>query len=183
MLEFRQPNQNEGDNLREDLKRDTRKLHDRLEAMWTREDKFASHGHYIAFLKAILEAHVTVGVAAAQRTGVGGAVALEHDRIAALCDDLGCGPRVPNTAQDLAFGYAWGVGYVLNGSTIGAASIMKSGFLEPGWPRCYMALGQSYAKAGGVAAYFEQLDTLEADRGSVLQGALETFALFERSDV
>ena len=107
---------------------------------------------------------------------------LERTRIAALCDDLGIARRRPHVIGNIAADRAWGVGYVLNGSALGASSILKTGRLQANWPRSYLSMGRIYAQEGGVRRYFDRLDALPLNAREVIAGAHVAFAIFAAAE-
>jgi heme oxygenase len=106
----------------------------------------------------------------------------ETRRINALECDLDQLPKndaVPT--QSMCPHYAWGVGYVLNGSCVGAATLIKNRTIPRDWPIAYLRLGSAFTLCGGVKEYFDQLDSCDLNAPSVVHGALETFACFGRT--
>lgn len=167
--------------MRPILQETTRAVHHRIEAMWTPSGGFSSEDHYRAFLRALFRVHTTIGLAAALRRSEG--VVEEAARIAALADDLEmeAPPRVAPLAESVD--YAWGVGYVLNGSALGASILLKSGAVAETWARRYLERGRTYAQTGQLRRFFDALNTAPLHLAGVQAGALDTFAAFETPDL
>lgn len=166
--------------LRRALRCSTRDAHDRIEALWAPDKRFASLASYLSFLRTVLHVHTRVGLAAAQARGGSAEIDLEQERIAALCADLGLG-QYKAGAICVSPDYAWGVGYVLNGSAIGANMILRDAFLQPRWPDRYLKLGKDYVKSGGLQKFFTALNDANPGPEIAMLGARETFEMLERS--
>ena len=167
--------------LRLQLRKATRAVHTALEESWAPRTGFSSREAYRAFLFGNLRAHCEIGLIAA-RSRNDASETLERARIAALCDDLGIARRGPDVTGNITADYAWGVGYVLNGSALGASWILKTGRLQANWPRSYLTMGRAYAQAGGVREYFDRLDAQDLDAGEVIAGAHAAFAIFAAAE-
>ncbi|MEM6665593.1 MAG: biliverdin-producing heme oxygenase, partial [Pseudomonadota bacterium] len=120
--------------VRQNLRQSTQILHDQVEALWISGERFSDRARYEEFLGALLTAHVTLGMGAARTRGAGEEITMERRRIAALRSDLGSRANQtepPATIDRMGRSFAWGVGYVLNGSALGAKMILKHGYVEP----------------------------------------------------
>lgn len=162
--------------LRQALRQATRAVHEGLEALWTPHDRFSSQEAYLRFLAALLEAHCQLGVQAAAARGDPEDLVIEHRRIDALCADLGRARPAIRSPTPMSDGFAWGVGYVLNGSTLGAEMILRHGYLGAGWPVRYLALGRDYVRDGHLRRFFDVLNDLPLPVEDVRRGAMDTFA-------
>ena len=165
--------------MRASLRRTTHSLHQKLETLWTPDNRFATEDDYRSFLRALLKAHSEVGVRAAAGRDDAADFVLEKQRITALATDLEIGLPAAPTMPPLSADYSWGVGYVLNGSTLGAAIILKQNFVEPTWPSAYMRLGRAYVRAGNAKSFFNTFDSLALNGSEVERGAIDTFSLFD----
>ncbi|MEM1383100.1 MAG: biliverdin-producing heme oxygenase [Pseudomonadota bacterium] len=163
------------------LREATRALHEQIETVWAPAGAFESEKAYRSFLSTLMRIHRQVGLTAAMARGDTEEVDEEQRRLSALAADLDASPAGARPARTLGADYAWGVGYVLNGSCLGAAMLLKSGGLGPEWPRRYLYLGRDFAKSGRLRRYFERLNALPLDREAVERGALETFGMFKDS--
>lgn len=155
----------------------TRALHDKTEALWAGTEGFSTRAHYLAFLTTLLDAHHRLGLPAARAREAEEDIADEETRLKALHADTGHGPLAPIRARPSP-SYAWGIGYVLNGSALGAVMMLKEGHVPEGWPTAYLEEGRAYAKSGKLAAFFRALDAAELDMDEATRGAQETFELF-----
>ena len=156
----------------------TRTVHAALDTVWLAADGFSSKRAYMAFLYASLTAHIELGIPAAIRRA-DGSQTTERARIIALRQDLGTSQPaiVEQSITDQSF--AWGVGYALNGSALGATTILKHGGLQRDWPRRYLEMGRDYARTGGVRRFFDRLNGEQLDRDQVVAGALAVFEVFK----
>lgn len=165
--------------LRDRLRSSTHGLHARIEAIWSPGQGFASAQAYRRFLEVLLHAHRMVGLPAAKARLDAIEIAYETARIDALYQDLDR-PAEPETVPPpMGFAEAWGAGYVLNGSALGASMMLKGGYLGSDWPSRYMALGGEYVRSGNLRRFFDALNTRPLDIASVERGAKAAFALFE----
>lgn len=155
----------------------TRALHDRTEALWAGTGGFSTRTKYLAFLATLLDAHHRLGLPAAEARKAEGDIADEQIRLEALYADTGRVPLAPVTVRPSP-SYAWGIGYVLNGSALGAVMMLKEGHVPEGWPTAYLEEGCAYAKSGKLAAFFRALDAAELDMDEAALGARDTFAVF-----
>lgn len=173
------PKHNHSDpSTRSVLRSATQSLHDRIEAIWTSDAQFTSLATYRPFLTALLHSHATLGYPAAVARADPIEISLEKGRIAALCDDLDC--EAPDTDLEMTQDEAWGVGYVLNGSALGADMLLRHGKLGADWPKSYLKLGQKYVKSGGLRRFFDALNAGTFGEADLCKGAARTFAFFER---
>ncbi len=168
-----------GPSTRSWLREATRGLHEDAEAMWMPAAAFRSKDSYRGFLSALLQAHARLGLPAARRRGDTAAQLSEQARIDALCRDLQ--HRLPrqHPPQKMSALYAWGVSYVLNGSTLGASLLISKGYLEASWPRSYLETSRAFAKSGQLRSFFDQLDDLPMGAPELLRGAVETFEIIK----
>ena len=162
--------------LRDVLNEATMELHQQLEALWTPSGGFASEATYKAFLSALLDVHIQMGRPSAEARDDKLAIEQEDDRISALRDDLnGSAHPSPTARTDIGSDYAWGVGYVLNGSSLGASILLKTDSLGVGWPRQYLGLGRDYVRAGHLKRFFDGMNVASVNPIEVHRGAMETF--------
>lgn len=111
--------------MRDRLRQITQSLHDRTEELSAPEGWFETRNRYTSFLQTMLHTHLTLGLPAAFALDDQDQVSLESDRIKALKTDLR-NPDDPTAAsRALTPDYAFGVSYVLNGSSLGAAILLK----------------------------------------------------------
>ena len=165
--------------MRLSLRDKTYELHQRLEQLWTPQGHFDSISSYRRFLRLLLKAHSGVGLRAAASRGDPDELTLEQDRVLALSVDLAIpSPALPMPPSSMPHDYAWGVGYVLNGSALGASIILKNSYILQNWPSDYMTLGRSYVKTGRAKHFFKLFDSLHLDTAEVERGAIDTFLLF-----
>lgn len=174
--------------LRQHLKRATRAQHERLDGYLGSAAKFETRQQYLLFLWAMIDTHRKFGLPAARQRNSDGDLALELQRISALEKDLAL-PITYDSAPSAELiwtpqaddytAFSWGVGYVLNGSALGACVMLKHNFLHPEWPRSYFTLGQNYARSGRLSNYFASLDRKKLDAKSAVSGAQETFSHLE----
>ncbi len=175
-------------NLRQDLKHATRAQHQRLDGYLGNKAEFQTRQQYLLFLWALIDTHKKFGLPAARQRGISDDLKLEYQRIVALEQDLGL-PLAYNNSHPLeplwksqtndCMSYAWGVGYVLNGSTLGASMMLKYNFLAPKWPRAYLTLGRDYAQSGQLKRFFNSLARQELNLEAAISGARETFLHLE----
>jgi heme oxygenase len=166
--------------LRVQVRADTREAHYALDNQVFTTKGFGSRDRYQSFLRAALVAHATQGITAARVRDDGSLIA-EQARIDALARDLQ--EEAPETTGDLNatdVAYAWGVGYALNGSALGASTIIKSGHLGRDWPRRYLEMGRAFAQTGGVKDFFDRLNEKHLDRQRVTEGAMTVFSIFRQ---
>lgn len=143
---------------------------------------FADISRYRGFLLALLTAHARLGLDAARLRNAEVDGLEEERRIHALGTDLDMAtlwrdPARVSQPLRMSRDYAWGVGYVLNGSALGAAVIMKAGHLGPTWPVRYLGLARDYARSGNLKAFFDALNEQTLDRAQALRGAVAVFDL------
>lgn len=137
---------------------------------------FATRRSYDAFLRTLLIAHQSLGFPSAKRRSPD-AESEERDRISALKEDLGkgttinCERTVPNDS------YGLGVAYVLNGSCLGAASLLAKGAIHADWPSAYLRLSGAFAKSGRLGAFFRELNASDIELEDAILGANDVFEL------
>ena len=165
------------DSHRRLLRAATQDLHDETERAWSTSGGFGSREHYLSFLKAIRGVHVAIGFPAAELIGTRKEIAEENARIRALSEDLGEAPHWTSPDQPLSRSFAWGVGYGLNGSTLGASVMLKAGHCRAEWPSAYFRLGRDYVQSGRLARFFQSLDAADLELEKAVAGAR---AVFER---
>lgn len=164
--------------IRTQLRAQTLQLHDKVESLWTDDGAFAERATYLAWLGCLLTAHRRLGLPAAVARGSFEDIQRERESIARLCEDLQM-RRLPQGANSLAsISYAWGVGYVLNGSALGASLLLKRDSLAPNWPQRYLEMAAAHARSGGVYAYFKALEHASVVLDEAIAGAKDTFSLF-----
>ncbi|MEL7027369.1 MAG: biliverdin-producing heme oxygenase [Pseudomonadota bacterium] len=164
--------------LRETLREATRELHQTTEMLWTKSDEFQTKDAYLNFLATVLKVHIGSGLPAAIARGDRTEIAEERTRIDALCKDLDCSHVELNPPRAMDQDRAWGVGYVLNGSAIGATVMLRGGYLGEDWPQAYLHVGQAYVQSGKLKRFFDALEDGPQDATAVTAGAMDTFKLF-----
>lgn len=169
--------------IRASLRETTQSLHEDVEAFWMSNKCFDSEDTYRRFLTTVLAAHQSVGLRAAKVRGDLDDVKEEENRIAALCADLSLSVPHQSDGPDgedsrMSASYAWGVGYVLNGSALGAAVMLDRGYLKDGWPDQYFLLGRALVRTGGLKRFFDRLNNVPLDEADVANGAKDTFSIF-----
>lgn len=171
--------QTEPGGLRVHLKQLTAPVHDRVERLWISDGVFLSENHYSEFLAALLAIHTRLGLSASQSVSDLEMQREERRRVSALSLELGL--KIPSSCSSdaVAHDYAWGILYVLNGSTLGASQLLKLNALPAGWRSSYLELGRDYAKSGRAARFFRDLDSQSLDWQQAARGAMETFQLLE----
>lgn len=169
--------------MRSSLRKTTYSLHQRLEQLWTPQDHFVSISSYRNFLRLLLNAHCEVGFRAAIARGDETELTRESERVAALGVDLTISSPEASLTPAMPNSYAWGVGYVLNGSALGASIIVKKNYILNNWPSKYMKLEQNYVRTGQMKKFFENLECSDLDVSEVERGAIATFLLFDKTRV
>lgn len=162
---------------REALRVAVQDLHDAAEAEWADPSGFASVDRYLAFLGALQRAHLVLGLPAAQALPDPEYVAHEEDRIRALHHDLGTVPDPAGAGPVQSPAYAWGVSYALQGSSVGAAIMLKHGAIRPGWPDRYMQLGRDHVRSGDLNRFFDRLDAAAPPMNAATEGASDVFRI------
>lgn len=169
------------DGLRRWLQRQTAALHDQTErrVLGAASVQDITRPAYDALLVSALRAHVLLGRAAAPFLGAG-ACAREDLRIAALCADLGRDGDLDGMVPVLAPGrdWAWGVGYALKGSAIGARSLLEAAATR-GWPVAYLGAQRRFATSGELSRFLRALDRCGARPDAALGGARGVFAMYD----
>jgi heme oxygenase len=152
--------------LRHFLRASTDEAHSRLDAMLDNLDLFARQSAYRVFLSAMEALYLTYGDSLDWAAGQAGLAPRSDELIASLRRDIGMGATQPRIAGGVASPAArWGIGYVLEGSALGAQLLLRRARREltPGsstdylgtlaaeaqsrWPRFALALDNSGADA------------------------------------
>ncbi|MEL6523242.1 MAG: biliverdin-producing heme oxygenase [Pseudomonadota bacterium] len=162
--------------LRDMLRQATSDAHQRAEAQWMPNGGRMSAQRYQCYLTMLLSVHQAMGVPAAHARGDLPDIEAEDRRVRALCSDLNM-PKKDISIPVLDPSYAWGVGYVLNGSALGAKEMLQKGRIQQDWPNAYVLALQSYANSGQLARFFARLNDTRLDNITALQGAQDTFGL------
>ncbi len=155
--------------------------HAMAEQAWMADGKFSSPEKYEDFLRALLIAHLSLGLPAALHRRCVSELGLERERIFALRKDLGLKVDVIPEGLILSNSYAWGVAYVLNGSCLGAAVLLKSGAIEPAWPSAYLRTSQSCVSSGRLGAFFRALNAFPLHRPDAVAGARDVFTVLSEA--
>lgn len=151
--------------------------HAKAENSWMPGRTFRSASSYVDFLRALLCVHQSLGLPAATLRQNGVERATEDARISALQQDLGTDIETGPTGCLMTESYAWGVGYALNGSSLGAATLFKSRAIKPDWPSTYMRMSRDYAASGKLAAFFRDLNGSALDLEAAVSGATDVFEM------
>ncbi|MEM0987401.1 MAG: hypothetical protein AAGK00_00870 [Pseudomonadota bacterium] len=159
---------------RQHLRAATQHAHQETETAWSSAEGFADAQTYRRFLGALATVHTRLGMPAATLRGAD-EMADEWERVHALANDLGHTPPPPPARGGMSDSFAWGVGYALNGAALGAAMMLKGGFLPPDWPKAYLSTGRDYAKSGRLARFFDALNDVGLDREEAARGARAVF--------
>lgn len=167
--------------LRDRLKHATQGSHAQAEAAWFGHARFADRAAFLGWLSALNEAHGRLGLPAARCLGDEDLLAAEHSRLAALRQDLGCGPGLGSRKAPTQ-SFAWGVLYSLNGSAMGASVLLKSNVIAPGWPSAYLRQMRSFATSGGLKRFFRMLDQQVLAEAEAVAGAEAVFRLMSGAD-
>lgn len=165
------------------LRTNTAQAHNGLEQSWFGSDGFRSEGHYRAFLTRSLFVHQVFGLPAAGLWGDPADSLTEQQRIAALQADtqrsaFHLAPPARLTSKPICESQAWGVAYVLNGATLGASVMLKTGKIPNVWPQLYMVQGRGFVQSGGLMRFFDRLNAAQIDRDLAVMGANACFAAF-----
>lgn len=159
------------------LKECTLRSHLNAEARWLGTDGFSSLAVYRDWLDTMLDIHLSLGLSAAKALSKAGQTMDESARLRALCADLQRLEQKPTDVAPMETSRAWGVQYVLNGSALGAATLMKPGQLHRDWPARYLSEMANYAKSGKLKAFFDQLDAAPIDVAVAEIGARDVFLM------
>lgn len=166
---------------RQQLRDATQRQHARAENSWTRDGRFETLGDYCGWLEALWSVHHTLGQAAVKTSGEHMAAQAEQARVDALCLDLGRPvPDAPFDRSARSDSWALGVQYALNGSAIGAATLLKSNVIPPDWPTQYLQTMRDYARSGQLARFFVQLDQATLHLPDATIGAAAVFDAITR---
>ncbi|QBF30665.1 hypothetical protein [Thalassococcus sp. S3] len=161
---------------REQLQVSTRCPHIQLEAEVWPAGGFSGKAHYVRLLEALRSAHLEVGLRAA--LGRADRQAADHEYAALRCLDQDLGPTSRSAGKrPLSEAEAWGVSYVLIGSTAGAKTILNSESMKPEWPQAYLEYQRDFARSGGLRRFFDALDAATIDLARTKAAAIH---LFER---
>ncbi|MEL7104393.1 MAG: biliverdin-producing heme oxygenase [Pseudomonadota bacterium] len=158
------------------LKAATKSAHQRAEARWVTEGRFADRAAYSAWLAAMAGVHVTLGAPAARLLNDPSWRNEERQRLAALKADLSADLPECDTSPERSGSWAWGVAYALNGSAMGASILLKSGAVASGWPRRYLTVLRAYATSGRLHGFFAELAHQGIDLDEAGTGAKDVFA-------
>lgn len=158
------------------LKTAIRTAHERAEAGWVTEGRFADRAAYTAWLTAMAGAHVALGGPAARLLRDPEWRNEERARLSALKTDLSVALPVHEYSHGRSDSWAWGVAYALNGSAMGASVLLKSGAVSSGWPRRYLTVLRDYATSGRLHGFFRDLEGLRMDLDEASAGARDVFA-------
>ncbi|MFK7941897.1 MAG: hypothetical protein AB8B85_03150 [Paracoccaceae bacterium] len=165
-----------GESNRVTLRRFTRTQHDRAELHWTNTGAFTNIDRYRVFLGSMSSIHRTLGFTASANN-IGHSTEFEDARVLALHSDLGVSAepeRFPNSLP-MTSDFAWGVLYVLNGSAMGASTLLKSKVIDPSWPTAYLRTMQYFVRSGALAAFFRSLNSIPLDTTQAVMGARAVF--------
>lgn len=158
------------------LKTATRRAHCAAEARWVGQTGFAGRHGYEGWLGVLHAAHSSLGRQAAAVLNDPKLQQAEQWRIAALESDLPGARQVVQAARpNPNRSYAWGVLYALNGSALGASSLLKSGAVPLSWPRSYLETLRRFAVSGDLATFFRQLDQAPLETALAVAGAHAVF--------
>lgn len=163
---------------RQVLRRHCKDLHDRSEGIWFGSSRFSNLTGYLFFLRVLQNAHVQYGLPAAQVIGEKSHIEVERRRLKALERDLHSKAKPAGEKVDISPDFAWGIGYVLNGSALGASTLLKSHAISRSWPRRYLTDGYTFAREGDLARFFRKLNDQRLDIQEAVHGAEATFELF-----
>lgn len=169
--------------LRAQLYRLTCDAHAQSEQFWAPSGVLETRWHYNMFLRQLHKAHCTLGLPAAHALADADAIQEETYRIAGLAVDLNGHVDHGPTHAKLGMSEAWGVAYVLNGSSLGAAMMLKSRSIPEDWPADYMSRSAAFAKSGRLKAFFDGLNSAEIDILKTAAGAKRCFDIFVNSTV
>lgn len=169
--------------LRQQMRQESWPTHQIVEGLWTRKGQFADRQSYERWLRRLLWVHQSLGVPAAKLRPGNDELDLEYSRIEALLSDLN-DPSLRDAEVDFSgpfwsVSFAWGVGYVLNGSTLGARFLLKRKTVKTEWPCAYLQQAASYVRSGRLKTYFGMFDALPLDKDHVSLGVEATFRAFE----
>lgn len=163
------------------LKDATQRQHASAESSWTQNGRFLSRADYEGWLKAIWAAHCQLGHPAALTCGGQTGCVTEQARIDALRDDLGLSDAANPNASPCSTSWAYGVQYALNGSAIGAATLLKAGAVPLSWPTQYLQTMRTYATSGQLGQFFAQLDHAVLSLPVAARGASAVFGAITRA--
>lgn len=161
---------------REALRGATRDIHVATEKRWLPHGVFEDLEGYLAWLSALAAIHAGRGAAAAKRLDQAWITDEEDKRYIAIVADLGHQSLDKTVEQKMNTSEAWGVLYVLNGSALGAVSLLRSDALSPQWPKAYLNQMKSFASSGLLKRFFCELEAAPIDTNAAIKGAKATFA-------
>jgi len=138
---------------------------------------FESVEQYQTWLTALLVAHSELGRSSAQLLGNPAFSTTEQTRCALLESDLNrhCPDHIEFRLKTKS--WAWGVQYALNGSSLGASVLLKSGALGRAWPREYLKSMKEFATSGALKQFFAALDDEPFSVDEAVAGAESVFGL------
>lgn len=162
------------------LKARTDPSHRRTEALFWGAAGFRDRSGYDRFLVAMEAAHRRYGAPAARRLEAYGVLQDEPRLLSALAADRAeraSPPRALSNPAGLCDSAAWGAAYALAGSALGAATMLRSPSLRPGWPRRYLTASAARARDGSVRRAFAAMEAAAPDWEQAAAGALAVFSL------
>ncbi len=166
---------------RDFLKHVTGAAHATAEKSWFSSSAFASRVAYSDWLSALFEAHATLGAAATKSSALKSYRNAEERRRRAIALDLGFQSMAERSTCVPSQSWSWGVLYALNGSALGASILLKTGVLNPQWPKSYLNEMRLFATSGQLKYFFEHLNEEELDREAMADGAIAVFDLIASS--
>ena len=162
------------ESVRELLKTQTAALHSRAELSLERPAKIETQQGLGHFLACMMSTHLRFHSELDRAAREAGIEARSETLINALAADLGCAPNRTSRVSLSDCAYCLGVGYVIEGSALGAGILRKRlARTELGVPR-YLSLLTEDAKYRWPR-YIEALETGINKKQSVLVGAKSTF--------
>lgn len=169
--------------VRDQLRALTEPVHARLEEMYWSPRGFPDLGTYRQFLGRMRRAHRTFGLPAALAEPGIVDPACERRALSLIDQDLGPTGAAPGdpVIADITRDHAWGIGYALTGSALGASLILKSGSMAPDWPTGYLAFMRDRARDGEIRRFFDALNASNADPEPACAGAMAVFTVLEGS--
>lgn len=172
------PHERIGLSNRQYLRAMTSAAHDKAEARWFSRGQFASRESYQHWLRSMHRVHSTLGAHAVQHEHLTPYSAMEYERAQALSVDLDIPekPAFAVTLEQPSSAWPWGVLYALNGSSIGASTLLKSGQIMAEWPNQYLQVMTRFATSGALGTFFAELDSRELNLSDCVSGATAVFS-------
>jgi len=155
----------------------TQKVHSLSEQRWAAI--FDQHQGLQRFLCAMHNLHITFGIQAAKSTRQPHAIDLEQHRLKALNTDLfDCRFASEPMSATMPIGrdQAWGILYALNGSALGATSLLRPGAALAQEPSLYLGLMRDYVQSGGLGRFIRALNSEPLNLPKAISGANMVFA-------